>query len=215
MFASDAGQELYARICELGTATVHEAASGAGLLDLPLQQLIAGSRAAGPARIAACGQGDNRAVHEVMAHATAGDVLVVTMPTPAPHGMIGELLARQAARCGVAAIIVDGGVRDTDELRELGLPIWARHVRVRGTTKTVRGAIDVPVRVGGSLIEPGDVVVLDADGAVVIPRARAQEVLEAGERRLASEAELRARLDAGERTYEIFGYAQADRERQS
>jgi 4-hydroxy-4-methyl-2-oxoglutarate aldolase len=122
--------------------------------------------------------------------------------------MIGELMARQAKHAAVAAILVDGGVRDTDELRELGLPVWARWVRVRGTTKNVRGQVDVPVVVGGADISPGDVLILDADGAVVVPRSRAGRALEAGERRLAKEAILRAQLEDGARTYDLLGLAQ-------
>ncbi|MDX6227048.1 MAG: 4-hydroxy-4-methyl-2-oxoglutarate aldolase [Frankiales bacterium] len=203
------GAERYARFAQLGTATVHEAEPDCRILDAAWIQIVPGSRVAGPVRTAACGQGDNRAVHELLAAANAGDVLVLTMPEPAPYGMIGELMARQAKRTAVAAILVDGGVRDTDELRELGLPVWSRWVRVRGTTKNVHGQIDVPVVVAGADISPGDVLVLDADGAVVIPRSRAERALDAGERRLAKEAILRAQLEAGERTYDLLGLSPA------
>ncbi|MDX6221743.1 MAG: 4-hydroxy-4-methyl-2-oxoglutarate aldolase [Frankiales bacterium] len=204
----DFDAERYLRFAVQGTATVHEAEPDAGILDAAWIQIVPGSRVAGPARTAACGQGDNRAVHELLAAANPGDVLVLTMPEPAPYGMIGELMARQAKHAAVAAILVDGGVRDTDELRELGLPVWARWVRVRGTTKNVRGQVDVPVVVGGADISPGDVLILDADGAVVIPRSRAERALEAGERRLAKEAILRAQLEDGARTYDLLGLAQ-------
>ncbi|MDX6214031.1 MAG: 4-hydroxy-4-methyl-2-oxoglutarate aldolase [Frankiales bacterium] len=204
----DFDAERYLRFAVQGTATVHEAEPDAGILDAAWIQIVPGSRVAGPARTAACGQGDNRAVHELLAAANPGDVLVLTMPEPAPYGMIGELMARQAKHAAVAAILVDGGVRDTDELRELGLPVWARWVRVRGTTKNVRGQVDVPVVVGGADISPGDVLILDADGAVVVPRSRAERALEAGERRLAKEAILRAQLEDGERTYDLLGLAQ-------
>jgi 4-hydroxy-4-methyl-2-oxoglutarate aldolase len=197
--------EGYARFALQGTATVHEAEPDSGILDTDWIQIVPGSRVAGPARTAACGQGDNRAVHELLAAVSPGDVLVLTMPEPAPYGMIGELMARQARHAGVAAILVDAGVRDTDELRELGLPVWARWVRVRGTTKNEHGRIDVPVVVGGAHISPGDVLVLDADGAVVVPRSRAERALEAGERRLANEAILRAQLEDGQRTYDLLG----------
>jgi 4-hydroxy-4-methyl-2-oxoglutarate aldolase len=204
----DFDAERYLRFAVQGTATVHEAEPDAGILDAAWIQIVPGSRVAGPARTAACGQGDNRAVHELLAAANPGDVLVLTMPEPAPYGMIGELMARQAKHAAVAAILVDGGVRDTDELRELGLPVWARWVRVRGTTKNVRGQVDVPVVVGGADISPGDVLILDADGAVVVPRSRAERALEAGERRLAKEAILRAQLEDGERTYDLLGLSQ-------
>jgi 4-hydroxy-4-methyl-2-oxoglutarate aldolase len=205
MAADTVDAERYARLALLGTATVHEAEPDCGILDEAWIQIVPGSRVAGPVRTAACGQGDNRAVHELLAAANAGDVLVLTMPEPAPYGMLGELIARQAKRAGVAAVLVDGGVRDTDELRELGLPVWARWVRVRGTTKHLHGRIDVPVVVGGADLAPGDVLILDADGAVVIPRSRAERALVAGEQRLAKEVILRAQLENGKRTYDLLG----------
>src|SRR5690606_24333175 len=118
-----------------GVATVYEAAGRVGLIDADLIQVVPGSRAAGPARIAYCHQGDNRAVHAVMAAVRPGDVLVLTMPSPAPVALVGELLATQAAVHGAVAILVDAAVRDLVELRELGLPIWTRWVRVAGATK--------------------------------------------------------------------------------
>ena len=107
---------------------------------------------------------------------------MLTMPEPAPVALVGELLATQAKGRGVAALLVDAAVRDVEELRELGLPIWARYVRVRGADKSVPGAIGEPVEVGGATIRQGDVVVLDADGAVVVEHERVDEVLAAAAR---------------------------------
>ena len=121
-------------------------------------------------------------VHAVMAAAQPGDVLVLTMPEPAPVALVGDLLATQARARGVAAILVDAAVRDVEELRTLGLPIWARWVRVRGATKTIPGELQAPITVGGAAIRPGDVIVLDADGAVVVAAERAEAVLEAQSR---------------------------------
>ena len=190
-------------LARLGVATVHEAQSRTGLVDLPLLQVVPGSRAAGPARTALCGNGDNLMVHAAVAHARAGDVLVLTMPEPTPVALVGELLATQALDQGVAALLVDGAVRDLDELRELGLPIWARWVRARGATKEHVGELDVPVVVGGAQIGPGDVVVLDTDGAVVVDARRVTEVLSAALEREAREAALRTRYAAGERSYDV------------
>ena len=119
-------------LARLGVATVYEAAGREGLVDLDLHRIVPGSRAAGPARPVRCGQGDNLMVHAAMAHAQPGDVLVLTMPEPAPVALVGDLLATQAKARGVAALLVDGAVRDVEELAELGLPIWARWIRVRG-----------------------------------------------------------------------------------
>ena len=120
-------------------ATVYEASGRIGLVDVPLTQLIVGSRAAGPARTVRCGESDNLMVHAAVAHARPGDVLVLTLPEPEPIALVGDLLATQAQQRGVAALLVDAAVRDADELRELGLPVWARWIRVRGATKNESG----------------------------------------------------------------------------
>ena len=192
-----------AELARLGVATVHEAQGRSGLIDVPLVQVVPGSRAAGPARTALCGNGDNLMVHAAVAQAEPGDVLVLTMPEPTPVALVGELLATQALDQGVAAMLVDGAVRDVDELRELGLPIWARYVRARGATKEHVGKLDVPVVVGGAEIRPGDVVVLDADGAVAVTAGRVTDVLSAAIEREAREAALRTRYAAGERSYDV------------
>jgi 4-hydroxy-4-methyl-2-oxoglutarate aldolase len=196
---------IYAELARLGSATVHEAAGRSAVVDVPLIQVIPGSRAAGPARTARCGQGDNLMVHAAIAHAEPGDVLVLTMPEPAPTALVGDLLATQAKVRGVAALLVDGAVRDTEELRELGLPVWARYVRVNGAEKDVAGALDEPVEVGGALVRPGDVLVLDADGVVVVEQERVDEVLEAARQREAREHDKRAKLQAGNLSYDLDG----------
>ena len=117
--------------------------------------------------------GDNSMVHAAIAHASPGEVLVLTSDEPAPVALVGELLVTQALARGVAGILVDGAVRDLDELAEIGLPIWARFVRAQGATKGAGGKLDVPVVVGGAEIRPGDLVVMDCDGAMALAaRAR-------------------------------------------
>ena len=197
--------EPYAELARLGTATVHEAAGRTPVVDVALVQIVPGSRAAGPARTVRCGQDDNLMVHAAVAEAERGEVLVVTMPEPEPVALVGELLATQAKARGVAAVLVNAAVRDLDELVEIGLPIWARHVRVRGAGKRLQGVIGEPVEVAGATIRQGDVVVLDADGAVVVQRERLDEVLAAGLEREARERDKRARLEAGELSYDLDG----------
>ncbi|MEA2400729.1 MAG: 4-hydroxy-4-methyl-2-oxoglutarate aldolase [Thermoleophilaceae bacterium] len=192
-------------LARLGTATVYEASGREGLIDLDLHQLIPGSRAAGPARTVRCGQGDNLMVHAAMDKAQPGDVLVLTMPEPEPVALIGDLLATQARGRGVAAVLVDAAVRDAEDLRELGLPVWAHWIRVRGATKTEVGAIDEPVEVGGATIRPGDHVVLDADGAVVVRSERLDDVLAASRERAEYERGKRAQLEAGALSYDLDG----------
>jgi 4-hydroxy-4-methyl-2-oxoglutarate aldolase len=192
-------------LADFGTATVCEAAGGEGIVDVDLKQVVPGSRVAGPARTILCGQGDNLAVHEALATVRPGEVLVITMPEPAPFGAVGELVVIQARACGAAGMLVDVAVRDVAELKEIGLPIWARFVRVRGTSKTDPGRLDVPVVVGGATIRPGDVVVMDDDGAVVVPAERVEEVAEGARAREDKESRLRPKLRAGELTYDLLG----------
>ncbi len=194
-----------ARFAELGVATVYEAAGQAGLVDVPLTQIVPGSRAAGPARTVLCGQDDNLMVHAVMAQVQRGEILVITMPEPAAVALVGELLATQAAVRGVAGILVDGSVRDVETLREMGLPIWSRFVRVRGATKTIVGSLNQPITVGGATIRPGNIVVLDEDGAVVVAADRAAEVLQASLARRDKEAATRKQLDEGALSYDLHG----------
>jgi 4-hydroxy-4-methyl-2-oxoglutarate aldolase len=134
-----------------------------------------------------------------------GEVLVVTMPEPAPVALIGDLLATQAKVHGAAAILVDASVRDLEELVELGLPIWARYVRVRGAVKETPGELDVPVQVGGATIRPGDIVVLDADGAAVVEHERVAEVLAGALEREENERVKRAKLQEGALSYDLDG----------
>jgi len=193
------------RLSELGVATVYEASGWDGLIDMPLIQLLPGSRVAGPARTVLCGQDDNLMVHAVIEQIQPGEVLVLTMPEPGPVALIGELLATQVKVRKAAGILVDAAVRDVEELVELGLPIWTRFIRVKGATKTKVGELNVPVTVDRTQISPSDILVLDADGGVCVKSERMDEVLQASEARFEKEARMREKLLAGEISYEIHG----------
>lgn len=195
----------YATLARLGVATVHEAAGRVGVVDLALTQVVPGSRVAGPARTALCGPGDNTMVHAAVAHAQPGDVLVLTSTEPAPIALVGELIATQAQARGVAGILVDGAIRDLDELVAIGLPIWARFVRASGGTKEIVGQLDVAVVVGGTQIRPGDLVVLDCDGAMALSGGRVEEVLPLALERAEREQAARQRYLAGELSYDAHG----------
>ena len=195
----------YATLAALGVATVHEAAGRVGVIDIALTQVVPGSRVAGPARIALCAAGDNTMVHAVIAHAAPGDVLVLTSSEPAPVALVGELLATQAQAQGVAGILVDGAVRDLDELAAIGLPIWARFVRAQGATKGAVGELDVPVTIGGTEIKPGDLVVMDCDGAMALASAHVEEVLPLALERAERERAMRERYASGELSYDLNG----------
>jgi 4-hydroxy-4-methyl-2-oxoglutarate aldolase len=197
--------ETLTQLARLGSATVYEAGGRRGYVDADLHQIVPGARVAGPARTVTCAQDDNLMVHAVMAAVQAGEVIVLTMPEPRPVALVGDLLATQAQAQGAAGMLVDASVRDIEELAELGLPIWARWIRVRGAAKDVAGTIGEPVTVGGARIRQGDVVVLDADGAAVVEQERIEEVLQASLEREERERVKRAKLQAGGLSYELDG----------
>ncbi len=202
--STDRDLSAYTELGELGAATVFEASGREGLIGLDLHQVIPGSRAAGPARTVRCAQDDILMVHVAMDRLEAGDVLVLTMPTPEPVALLGELLATQAKVKGASAVLIDAAVRDTDDLRELGLPVWARWIRVQGANRDEADAIDEPVEMGGARIEPGDAVVLDSDGAVVVGRERISDVLEASRERAENEREKREQFRSGVLSYDLY-----------
>ena len=192
-------------LARLGSATVYEAAGRGRFVDAPLQRISPGARVAGPARTVQCGQNDNLMVHAAMPLVQPGDVLVLTMPLPEPVALFGGLLATQARARGAAGVLVDGSVRDVEELAELGPPTWTRWVRIRGATKDEVGALDVPVEVGGAVIRPRDVVVLDADGVAVVEAERVDEVLSAALERERKERDKAQQLAAGALSYDLDG----------
>jgi 4-hydroxy-4-methyl-2-oxoglutarate aldolase len=194
-----------AELARLGSATVYEAGGRRGYVDADLHQILPGSRVAGPARTVLCGQDDNLMVHAVMAAVRPGDVIVLTMPSPRPVALVGDLLAIQAKAQGAAGILIDASVRDVEELVELGLPIWARWIRVKGAAKDVAGTIGEPVVVGGATIRTGDVLVLDADGVTVVEHERVEEVLAASLEREERERVKRAKLQGGALSYDLDG----------
>jgi 4-hydroxy-4-methyl-2-oxoglutarate aldolase len=195
----------WGELARLGSATVYEAGGRGGFVDADLVQVVPGSRVAGPARTVRCGQDDNLMVHAVMAQAQPGEVLVLTMPEPRPIALVGDLLATQARERGVAGLLIDASVRDVEELREMGLPIWARWVRVHGAGKDTMGEIGEPVEVGGATIRQGDALVLDADGVAVVEAERVDDVLAASREREERERVKRARLQDGALSWEIDG----------
>jgi 4-hydroxy-4-methyl-2-oxoglutarate aldolase len=144
-------------------------------------------------------------VHAVMDQVQPGEILVLTMPEPEPVALIGELLATQAQVRQVVGILVDAAVRDTAELQSLGLPIWTRWIRVRGATKTHVGTINETITVGDASIAPGDLILLDADGALALAAERVPAILEASRARVRIETALRAQLQAGALSYDLSG----------
>ena len=180
-----------------GTSTVYEAAGRRGLLPTRLRPVLGGAAIAGPAVTVSLPPDDNLMVHAAIECCQPGDILLVAPTAPSACAMIGELLATSLAARGVTGIIVDAGVRDVAALRAMGVRAWSSLVTPAGTTKSRPGSVNIPVRVGEVVIAPGDILVADDDGVVVVPSARSVEVLAAARRRLAAEDEKRQRFAAG------------------
>lgn len=188
-----------------GTATVHEAQGRSGLMRPYMRPIYAAARMAGPAVTVSCQAGDNLMIHASIAVCQPGDVLVVVTTSESTDGMFGELLGVSCQAHGIAGLIIDAGVRDTTELTAMNFPVWAKAVSAQGTVKATPGDVNIPVVCAGAMINPGDVIVADADGVVVVPREKAAEVAQASEQRLAKEEKTRQRLRAGELGLDFYG----------
>jgi 4-hydroxy-4-methyl-2-oxoglutarate aldolase len=188
-----------------GTATVHEAIGRVGYAGSELRPIQHDVRIAGSAVTVLSHPGDNMMIHAAVEVCRAGDLLVVVNTAPSTHGMFGELLATSLQTRGVRGLVIDAGVRDTSELRAMGFPVWSRHVSCQGTVKNTAGSVNVPVVLGGVVVNPGDVVCADDDGVMVVPRADAQWALAQSEARIAKEDQTRARLAAGELGVDFYG----------
>lgn len=195
-----------ARLGALDVATVHEAAGRTGDLDPRIRPVQTGVTVAGRAVTALCHPGDNLAVHRALLEAGPDDLLVVAAGGHLA-GYWGEILAVAAQARGIRGLVIDGGCRDTAALRRLGFPVWSAGVSVRGTVKTVPGRVNEPVVVGGVLVRPGDYVLGDDDGVVVVPAERVDPVLAAAEARHAAEEQGFARLRAGATTFDVLEIA--------
>jgi 4-hydroxy-4-methyl-2-oxoglutarate aldolase len=202
--AAPAPRDPVARLADLDAATVHEAAGRSGDLDPGIRPIQSGVTLAGRAVTADCHPGDNLAVHRAVLAAGPGDVLVVAAGGHLA-GYWGEILAVAARARGVAGLVIDGGCRDTAALRRMGFPVWSAGVSVRGTVKRTVRSVGEPVVAGGVLVAPGDYVLADDDGVVVVPAARVGGVLDAAEARREREEAGFARLREGATTFEVLG----------
>lgn len=188
-----------------GVSTVHEAQNRTGYLGVHIRPIQDGAAIAGSAVTVSCHPGDNIMIHAAIEVCRPGDILVVTNTGPSSHGMFGELLATSLMVRGVKGLVIDAGVRDVAELREMGFPVWSQYISSQGTVKETPGSVNVPVSIGDVTIFPGDVVCADDDGVVVVRRTDAESVLKSAGSRIAREAAKRQRLAAGELTMEMDG----------
>ncbi len=195
-------------LARMGTATVHEAIGRRGYLGPEITPIQHDLRIAGTAVTALCHPGDNLMIHAAVEMCQEGDVLVVANTAPSSHGMFGDLIATSLMARGVGALVIDAGVRDTSDLRSMGFAVWSRWVSCEGTVKASPGSVNMPVVVGGQVINPGDVICADDDGVVVVPRAEAAWAVEQSQARLDKEEASRSRLEGGELGLDMSGLRQ-------
>ncbi|MEU3338511.1 4-carboxy-4-hydroxy-2-oxoadipate aldolase/oxaloacetate decarboxylase [Streptomyces sp. NPDC006668] len=188
-----------------GVATVSEAMGRTGLLGPDIRPVQQGVRVAGTAVTVLSWPGDNLMIHAAVEQCGEGDLLVVTTTSPSTDGMFGELFATALHRRGVRGLVINAGIRDTQELREMGFPAWARAVSAQGTVKATGGSVNVPVAIDGQIVRPGDVILADDDGVVVVPRERARETVERSQAREAKEAASRAAFLDGQLGLDRYG----------
>jgi 4-hydroxy-4-methyl-2-oxoglutarate aldolase len=198
-----AEQAIVDAFAQYGVATVHEAQGRTGVLAAYIRPIYKGAHIAGSAVTVSVPPGDNWMIHVAVEQCSTGDVLVVAPTEPCEHGYFGELLATAVQHRGVRGLVIEAGVRDIAELERMGFPAWSKHVSALGTVKERLGTINETIEIAGVRVEPGDIVVADDDGVVIVPHGHAQGVLDASAKREEKEAQSRSRYAAGELSLDV------------